>query len=233
MQTDRTAFIGIPNTCFHCGDTSAEIICPDCEARIQAANAAAEQRIAEQAIQRRLDIFREKVGDYADTVKDLLPATAARRIAGEYYVGGKAGLTISGPGDTGKTRACVWIAGQEVLAGRWVDFRQCGDLRREIGDHARHGEFGRAVKPLMQCDVLILDDFGNHEFTRTTEEFFLSLLERRTNGGRRNFITSQYTSAQLRKLFTTEQMADAILRRIGRQYATLVNTADNTVTHHQ
>ena len=233
MQTDRPAIFGTHNTCFHCGDTCADIVCPDCEAKIEAKNRALADRQADEDVQRRLDLFRSKVGNYADTVKDLLPATAARRIAGEYFVGGKAGLTISGPGDTGKTRACVWIAGQELQAGRWVDFRQCGDLRREIGDHARNGEFGRAVKPLMQCEVLILDDFGNHEFTRTTEEFFLSLLERRTNGGRRTFITSQYTADQLKPLFTTDQMADAVLRRIGRQYATIVNTADNTVTHHR
>ncbi len=220
---------GRADTCIFCGDPTTEMVCPECDAKNTAANEAKQAQDMNARHRERERAFQDKIGNYADTEMVRLPETAARRAAAEYVIGSGAGLTISGPGDTGKTRSAVWVAMKEVAAGRWAEFRQCGELRQEVVQHAKNGEWGRGIGPLMRCDLLVLDDFGNHEFTRTAEEFFLAMLERRTNTGKRTFVTTQYTAEQLRKLFTTEQMADAVLRRIGKGFATMVNTRENLI----
>ncbi len=217
-------------TCLYCGENAPEGVCDDCDAVAAEKNAALGERLTAAAIEARKRDFREKVGNYADNQLELLPDTAAIRAVPSFIVGGQFGMTIMGPGSTGKTRAACMIAEKEITAGHWVEFRQCGDLRQEIIGHARKGEHAQGVRPLIRCALLVLDDFGNHEFTRTTEEFFLSLLEKRNNTGKRTVVTSQYHASQLRPLFTTPQMADAILRRMGKQFATVVNTTDNTIT---
>jgi DNA replication protein DnaC len=213
-------------TCIYCGD-SADMICDDCAAkgdRLREEQAAAEESKRQAA---RLEIFRDRVGGYFDTEFDLLPDTICRRAVADWIpsnLGGRRGLTIVGPGKTGKTRSAVLISRREHDRGEWVEFRQCGELRQEVAQHARNGEFARGVKALFSCGVLILDDFGNHEFTRTAEEFFLSLLERRAITRRRTIVTSQYDAKQLGELFHTRQMADAVLRRIGIEFVSTAHT---------
>lgn len=223
-------------SCMYCGEP-AEMVCDECEAQNQAAEA---QRVAEQEAAHKAErraAFREKVGDYADTELARLPEGAAREIATTYPLGSLAGLTLSGTGGKGKTRAAVFVAQKELeQSGAWVEFRQCGALRQEMAAFARNGEWARGIKPLMKCDILILDDLGNHDITRNLEEMLLAVLEERTSRRKRTFVTTQYTTDELRGtdgkagVFSTMQMADAILRRIGRQFATIVNTTANTIT---
>jgi DNA replication protein DnaC len=217
-------------SCIYCGENAPDGVCDDCDRTAEAKNVALGERLALGALEAKKRAFREKVGNYCDNQPELLPDTAAIRAVPQFVVGGRCGLTLIGPGSTGKTRAACMVAEKEMAAGNWVEFRQCGDLRQEVIGFARKGEQAQGVRPLLKCDLLILDDFGNHEFTRTTEEFFLSLLERRTNTGKRTVVTTQYQPAQLKALFTTPQMADAILRRVGKQFALVANTGDNTIT---
>lgn len=222
--------------CMYCGEP-AEMVCDECEAQNQAAEA---QRLAEQEAQHKADrraAFRIKVGDYADTELARLPEGSAREIATTYALGSGAGLTLSGVGGKGKTRAAVFIAQKELeQSGAWVEFHQCGALRQEMAAFARNGEWARGIKPLMKCDILILDDLGNHDVTRTLEEMLLAVLEHRTMTRKRTFVTTQYSVDELRGtdgktgVFSTMQMADAILRRIGRQFATIVNTTTGSIT---
>lgn len=217
------------DTCFFCGEMSNGPVCDDCEAKNQNQNERIEREKVAEVQAARLEIFRERVGGYFDTDPDLLPDFAARRAARDYMIGGKRSITFFGPGRTGKTRSAVWLGRREHDAGKWVEFRQCGELRQEIAEHARNGTLSKGSRPLYACDVLILDDFGNHEFTRTACEFFLALLEKRTIQGRRNFVTGQYDGPQLRELIKPLQMAEAIMRRIGREFATTVNTQSGQI----
>lgn len=228
-EQETPNIFGTPNTCFWCGDPAPELVCPECEEKHNAEREKAEAAERAEKVAARRQAFAERVGGYFDTSMTLLPETAAKAAAASYIIGSGAGLTIAGPGGAGKTRSAVWIAQKEMEAGAWVEFRQCGELRQEVANFSRHGEWARGFGPLSRADILILDDFGNHEFTRTVEEFFLALLEKRTAQKKRTFVTTQYGSKALRKLFTTEQMADAVLRRMGPGFATMVNTLDGTI----
>ncbi len=216
-------------TCLYCGENAPDGVCDECDRVAAEKNVALGERLALDALEGKKRAFREKVGNYCDHQPELLPNTAATRAVPQFIVGGRFGLTLIGHGSTGKTRAACLIAEKELAAGNWVEFRQCGDLRQEVIGFSRKGEHAQGVRPLLRCDCLILDDFGNHEFTRTTEEFFLSLLERRTNTGKRTIVTSQYEPKHLKPMMTTPQMADAILRRIGKQFAMIANTIDDTI----
>ncbi len=226
---DRLPLLLRDEVCVFCGSSAEGGICDDCDEKNSRNNVEIAGQEQERIRAARLERFRIAVGDYADTDPEQLPDTAARKAARQYVIGGRRGLTIFGPGRTGKTRSAVWIGRREHDAGKWVEFHQCAELRLAISEFNRKGEVGISTRPLFACDVLILDDFGNNEFDRKAEEFFLNLTEHRVNHGRRTIVTTQYNGTQLTALFKTRQMADAILRRIGREYCMTADTKTGEV----
>lgn len=214
------------DVCLYCGEP-ADLVCDECDRKAQASSAAADEAKRRRKIAERREKFRESFREYADTDRDKLPRTAALTAATSFIVGGTKGLLITGPGRTGKTRSATWICRRELEEGRTVDFIAAPDLRASFG-HVRDFERVPRWRTLIGVDVLVIDDFGNHTFTRAAEEGFLNLIEARINRKKRTIVTSQYNSAQLAALLTTDQMADALLRRIGGEFNAIADTTEDT-----
>ncbi|HEX9636610.1 MAG TPA: ATP-binding protein [Acidobacteriota bacterium] len=126
-------------------------------------------------LQKALQLSRDFVGDYPDV---------------------KAGLMYLGPCGVGKThlaiatgRALILDKGAEV---RFYDFR---DLLREIQDsynpESTSSEL-RILQPVIDCEVLILDELGAKKPTEWVKDTVTHLLTNRYNERRITIITSNY-----------------------------------------
>lgn len=218
------------NLCFYCGEiiNPDDVICDDCDREKQEFNEKKKQEADAQDLARRVREFNESCGAYGDVDPTKLPDTAAYRAASGLITGGSRGLTIAGPSRTGKTYSAVWAARREVQAGLSAEFINSAELRASVG-HSRDILRLPTVSRLMRVGILILDDFGNNEFSRAGEELFQMILERRHIRRLRTFVTTQYTPDQLRVLMNTTQTADAICRRIGVEFNAMGNTATGEV----
>jgi DNA replication protein DnaC len=228
-ETDNTPRHKMSDTtrCVYCGEP-ADLVCDDCEARNERENAKRELMEAAAKERRRAADFDERVGAYADTVLARLPSPALRAAVELFNPATSPNQTIIGPSRTGKTRAAVLMIRAAYQAGQTFQIRQAGEMRRDIMALAREGKDGPTFQRLATTQNLLIDDFGNTTVTRSAEEMWLALLEARSIRKRRTFVTSQYEGPELRASFTTAQMADAIMARIGREYATITKTSPPT-----
>jgi hypothetical protein len=218
--------------CFYCGDP-ADMVCPDCEAKIERKN---RETIAKETRQRetqRLSWFAGKIPEIYRTGDDLLTPRWSRELTSVWNPQDRAGVTFQGPSNTWKTRGATKLLEKAFLAGRVVDFRQAGDLRREINRLARAGNENQndstMLRELIASPVLLLDDLGNQAFTEAAEEFMLSLIEGRVGKNLPTLVTTQFPSDEFIAKFSNRRIATAIARRIGPEHNWMVNTATGAI----
>lgn len=218
-----------PKGCLLCGKPHVQShehpTCPECEAlpeipeedQWQAAKAAERAEI-------RRGIWREKVPkEYRNTDPERLPAAAAgffQRLGNWDFSKGK-GLTIIGPTGQGKTRLAVRAMHAAFDRGASVAILRAAEVRMELWQSfAAAGKLvARASKP----DVLLFDDLGQGAKSEQIDEVTLAILEARTSEGRPTLTTTQFTDARLIDRFFRQETGEAIVRRVGLQFATILN----------
>lgn len=215
--------------CVYCGDP-ADLVCDHCDAEAERKNRAAISAMEREKETRRAGWFAEKVPELYRTTDDLLVPRWAREIAAAWNPQDRYGITILGASNTWKTRAATRVLEKAFLAGKQIEFRQAGDLRREINRLAREGNDSAMLKELCLTPVLLVDDIGNQAFTETAEEFMLALFEGRTARNLPTLVTTQFPSDEFLSKFSNRRIGTAIARRIGPEHNWIVNTANGSIT---
>lgn len=215
--------------CVYCGDP-ADLVCDHCDEQAQKKNIQAETSERDEKRRRRQKWFAEKVPELYRQTDELLVPRWAREIATSWNPQDRYGVTIQGTSNTWKTRAAIRLIEKAFLHGMKVDFRQAGDLRREINRLARDGKDSEMLRELCEVPALVIDDLGNQAFTETAEEFMLALFEGRVARRNPTFVTTQFPSTEFLDKFSNRRIGTAIARRIGPEHSWIVNSATGTIT---
>ncbi len=215
--------------CFYCGDP-ADLVCDHCDAEAERKNRSAIIQEERDRETRRSGWFAEKVPELYRTADDLLVPNWAKEITAAWNIKDRYGVTIQGSSSTWKTRAGVRLLEKAFIAGQQIEFRQAGDLRREINRLAREGNDSAMLRELCQVPVLLIDDIGNQAFTETAEEFMLALFEGRVARNLRTIVTTQFPSDEFLAKFSNRRIGVAISRRIGPEQNWIVNSTTGTIT---
>lgn len=201
--------------CERCDDTGwkpleqdgvRRVVRCDCWRERAAARALAESGIPTQYKRCDLDNFR----DYNDT---LVRAVARARAFAESFPVIDKGLMFLGPSGLGKTHLAVAIL-KRVAArcGARGLFRPMGTLLRQIRETynpvVRSTE-RQVIQPVMEAELLVLDDLGRERPTDWVEETLTLIIDTRYNERRPTIITSNYA--------LTDDSSDpnALISRIG------------------
>lgn len=216
-----------PTRCMLCGgphqQTPEHLACPECEALPETAGSWEAEQAAERARAREV-IWREKVPkEYRNTdPAKLLPRAAELlpRVGNWDFRTGK-GLTLIGPTGHGKTRLAVRAMRAAFDAGARVQILRAAEMRMELW--ASFSAASALVKRASAPDVLLFDDIGQGATTEQIDEVTLAILEARTSEGRPTLTTTQFTDARLIQRFQRVETGEAVVRRIGLQFATILN----------
>lgn len=128
---------------------------------------------------------------------------------------------LSGPSGTGKTRALAQAAKFCCGDGRenveWITGYQFAELVSDLATD-RRTEARDHLNQITQAWWLFIDDLGSVNFTPARTSRFYQLVDERYRRGLETFISTNYTTSQLKKLFATtgetRDEATRILRRI-------------------
>lgn len=129
---------------------------------------------------------------------------------------------LSGDSGTGKTRALAqaairYIMQEEYACLEWITGYEFAEL---IGDLAteNRSEANVRLQEITNTEILYFDDLGSANFTPARTSRFFRLIDERHRHDRATLFTTNYSTAQLKRLFgkTGESKDDAvrILRRI-------------------
>lgn len=223
-----------PTRCMLCmkphAQTPEHPACPECEALPETPEGEGWQ--AQKDSQRaaaRLALWCEKVPkEYRKTDAALLLPRAAElypRLGNWNFRAGK-GVTLIGPTGAGKTRLAVRAMQAAFDSGASVSILRAAEMRIELWKNFAAADklLARASKP----DVLLLDDLGQGAKSEQIDEVTLAILEARTADCRPTLTTTQFTDSRLIERFFRQETGEAIVRRVGQQYATILNLQPKT-----
>jgi len=130
---------------------------------------------------------------------------------------------LTGPSGTGKTRALGQAAiryterNGAIDTVEWITGYDFAELVSELGGDKRQESKNRLAQ-ITFADMLYFDDLGSANFTTARTSRFFRLIDERHKHDLATIFTTNYTTAQLKKLFAatgeTKDDATRILRRI-------------------
>lgn len=161
---------------------------------------------------------------YHQTDPERIHANLAQLAAG--YKFGPKGIAIMGKSGFGKTRAAFLIAMRLVAEGRnvyWIastDFA-AASANMFSDDPEVKSRSNEKIRRAMTAEVLVLDDLGKGKFTDRSESMLYDLFETRTGNLRPTIWTSNSNAKALHAMMSPDR-ADALIRRIGSEFHTIV-----------
>lgn len=130
---------------------------------------------------------------------------------------------LTGPSGTGKTRAlaqaAVWYAREYrgMDSVEWITGYDFAELVSDLATDKRQESSGKLAQ-ITFAEILYFDDLGSANFTPARTSRFFRLIDERYKHDLPTIFTTNYTTAQLKKLFATtsetRDEATRILRRI-------------------
>lgn len=217
-----------PTRCMLCSKPHDQTVehptCPECEALPEIESDGWQAHKAAAAAAARATLWQGKVPkEYRNTdpAKLLPEARALFPRVGNWDFSKGVGLTVIGSTGAGKTRLAVRAMHAAFEAGASVQILRAAEVRMELWQSfAAAGKLvARASKP----DVLLFDDLGQGAKSEQIDEVTLAILEARTSEGRPTLTTTQFTDARLIDRFFRQETGEAIVRRVGKQFATILN----------
>jgi DNA replication protein DnaC len=193
---------------------------------------AQEEREAREKIKREIEVgeLEEQIGRelldfdlmHPDIDKDAI--SEFFRFFEDYEEPPQYNCILTGPSGTGKTRALAQAAicycrvmGKDDNFIEWITGYEFAELITNLGSERREAANAQ-LKEISDAYLLFFDDLGSANFTAARTTHFFRLIDNRYRKGFPTLFTSNYSTAQLKKLFskTGESSEDAarILRRI-------------------
>lgn len=215
--------------CLRCRKPSDEILCQRCEDEAQENN----RRLRAQELESKRIRLEKSWLNICEGYQGAVPGKMADPIKAiyEYWNAEKpSSITIMGPSGVGKTSAAFVFAGTCHFAGLKVKYWHASELRKMTIKAAKNSEeWGDRFKDeFCRPDLLIIDDLGQTAKTDASNEYLLALLEALRARGIPAIITTQYRGNELAMSFGNEKAGSekigiAITRRIGKDYAKVIN----------
>jgi DNA replication protein DnaC len=121
---------------------------------------------------------------------------------------------LTGPSGTGKTRAlaqaALWYCGQGFTAD-WVTGYEFAELVGNLSTD-RRADANERLREITEAPTLYFDDLGSANFTTARTSRFFRLVDERHRNDLPTIFTSNYNTAQLKKIFaaTAETREQAI-----------------------
>lgn len=101
-----------------------------------------------------------KTFDTFDPARFSIPRAAQDALATLEWISRRENLVIAGPSGTGKSHFCEALGHAAVNAGltvAWFSIEQLGTL---VARHRVDDSIMKALKPVLRCDLVIVDDIG-------------------------------------------------------------------------
>jgi len=213
--------------CYNCGKPG-EVLCDSCEAAAQEKNAKLAEEEAKKLLARRERCWAKVCEGYEDVVPHKMPM--ALRELYETWEGNKpTSMTIVGKSGAGKTSAAFCFARKAHLACKKVAYWHASNLRQAAIKASTNSQqwFEDFLHSITQADLLIFDDFGQVANTESSAEHLLSILKEIRHKRVPCIVTTQYTGKRIVEGYNDPEAGQAIYRRIGKDYATIINLYEN------
>jgi DNA replication protein DnaC len=144
------------------------------------------------------------------TIKDFLEWHTSEWMKGD---GTPRNAVLVGKAGAGKTRAlasaAVTLCLKEGIAGiEWITAYEFADLVSSLAKSNKH-EASAHLRRLSDAECLFFDDLGSINFTAPRTSKFFSLIDERYRHNRATFFSTQYSTPQLKKIFSARDDEEA------------------------
>lgn len=142
-----------------------------------------------------------------------LDKNAFERLATLEFLDKKQNIIIVGPTGTGKSYLAQAIGHQACIMLHKTSYHNMSRLSDLIKLAKIDGNYNRLMKRIQQTQLLIIDDFGLHEFDNINRQALMDIVEYKYDQSS-IIITSQIPVANWHQLIGEGTIADAILDRL-------------------
>jgi DNA replication protein DnaC len=182
-----------------------------------------EDKLASQARREALKAARERwektvPAEAVETIPARLPDLAKARWNEAREYKGDRGFTIVGATGTGKSRVAARMLLAASERGASICWLSCAEIRTRM--LATIDGASRIFNQATGSRVLVLDDIGHGLGMEQADALLLSIVTYRANHKRPTITTTQFSAAALISRFASQETGEAVVRRIGQQYAT-------------
>lgn len=200
----------------------APSLCESCLQQMQERNTREAEIKAKEDRER--DFWRKVPPVYRDTDPTRLSPILARMVTGWKY--GPKGVGIVGKSGEGKTRSATMLLHRIHSEGMRVCYLPAMDLAASSAnmfsdDREEKAKANARIKEAFKADLLLIDDLGKNRMTDRAESTLYDLFETRTGNMLPTIWTSNASAPELHKMFS-EDRADAIIRRMGKEFSTII-----------
>ena len=142
-----------------------------------------------------------------------LKKTEINALAKGNWIKSHQNILLVGPTGTGKSYLACALAHRACILGLQSQYVRVGRLFEQFQLARANGTYTKQLAAFAKIKVLILDDFGVHDFNAHSRKDLLELLDDRY-GKLSTIVTSQFDVKEWHKLIGDKTLADAILDRL-------------------
>jgi DNA replication protein DnaC len=151
--------------------------------------------------------------DFDFTYNPEIPKARLWELASGRFIEEHASVVFCGPTGVGKTFVAQALGLQACRQGRRVLFVKTNSLLADLAGGRADGSWQQRFRRYLNPDLLVLDDFGLHEYTLPQAEDLYELVSRRYRRGSL-VLTTNRDSKDLYPLFPNPVLAEGLLDRL-------------------